>query len=141
MENSIVSLDGKRVIFIGNSFVYYGQAVLEKSSTEYPTLDGRRNEEGFFYQLCRANGERVSVTNRTFGAHRFSELFSRDVCTRENCARLVYDVLWRLKEEGRLRSRVLLMSRENRYAPDDPMYNDARNQAGFKNRTFMWIDN
>lgn len=55
-------------------------------------------------------------------------------------ARLVYDVLWRLHEEGRLHTRTLLMGRTNRYEPSDPMYNDARNQPGFKNRTFMWLE-
>lgn len=56
-------------------------------------------------------------------------------------ARLVYDVLWRLHEEGRLKSRVLLMSRENRFEMSDPMYNDARNLPGFKKRAFMWLEN
>jgi hypothetical protein len=55
-------------------------------------------------------------------------------------ARLVYDVLWRLHEEGRLRQKSILISGGKRLSPDDPMYADARNLPGAKNRTFMWIE-
>lgn len=54
-------------------------------------------------------------------------------------ARLVYDVLWRLHEEGRLKTKYMLFDRGNKYTPDDPMYNDARNTPGIRNRIFFWI--
>ena len=47
-----VSLDGKRVIFIGNSYVYYGRTVINKS-TSVMTQAERDNDMGFFYQLCK----------------------------------------------------------------------------------------
>ncbi len=61
-------LEGKRIIFIGDSFVYYGQTVLEKSQSVLEQ-SARENDHGYFYQLCRANGIEVSVTNWTLGGH------------------------------------------------------------------------
>lgn len=50
-------LDGKKIIFIGDSFVFYGQTVLEKSQSVLS--DGKRtNDHGYFYQLCKAMARR-----------------------------------------------------------------------------------
>lgn len=76
-DPTIVSLDGKKILFIGNSYTYYGKTVLEKKQT-YLTQAERSNDKGFFYQLCKENGANVEVTNWTFGAHDFTDLF-------ENC--------------------------------------------------------
>jgi hypothetical protein len=70
-------LNGKKILFIGNSYTYYGKTVLEKNQTVL-TQEARSNDQGFFYQLCKANGANVSVTNWTFGGHDFVDLF-------ENC--------------------------------------------------------
>ena len=86
--SSITSLDGKRIIFVGNSFIYYGQTVLAKSCGEYPTLEMRKNDTGYFYQIAKANGENVSVTNWTFPDHRFAHLFSGEKCTHKKCEEL-----------------------------------------------------
>lgn len=69
-----VSLDGKRVIFIGNSYVYYGRTVINKSSSVMTQAE-RENDKGFFYQLCKENGYEVNVTNWTFGGHGLADLF------------------------------------------------------------------
>ena len=69
-----VSLDGKRVIFIGNSYVYYGRTVINKS-TSVMTQAERENDKGFFYQLCLENGMEVNVTNWTFGGHGLADFF------------------------------------------------------------------
>lgn len=69
-----VSLDGKRVIFIGNSYVYYGRTVINKSSSVMTQAE-RENDKGFFYQLCRENGMEVNVTNWTFGGHGLADFF------------------------------------------------------------------
>lgn len=70
-------LDGKRVLFIGNSYTYYGMCVMEKARG---VLDqaSRQNDKGYFYQLCKENGAEVAVTNWTFGGHSLHDLF--DVC-------------------------------------------------------------
>ena len=79
-----ISLDGKKIIFIGDSFVYYGQTVLEKSQS-YLKQSDRINDKGYFYQLCKANGENVSVTNFTFGGHGLSSFCSGSCNTEKVC--------------------------------------------------------
>ena len=71
-------LDGKKIIFVGNSFTYYGKTVLEKTQSVL-TQSARSNDKGYFYQLCKANGADVSVTNWTFGGHNLYHLFEE--CT------------------------------------------------------------
>ena len=56
-------------------------------------------------------------------------------------ARLVYDVLWRLKCEGRLKMKKLLVARRNIPVEEGDYANDARFIPGQKIRNFMWIDN
>lgn len=69
------ALQGKKVIFIGNSFTYYGKCVLEKGQSVWG-LENRVNDQGYFYQVCKANGVDVSVTNFTFGGHQLSDFYS-----------------------------------------------------------------
>lgn len=73
-SNETVSLDGKKVIFIGNSFTYYGKCVLEKTQSVL-TQEERSNDHGYFYQICKNNGMDVSVTNWTWGAHSLADIF------------------------------------------------------------------
>ena len=68
------ALDGKKVLFIGNSHTYYGKTVLEKTQSVL-TQEARSNDKGYFYQICKNNGAEVSVTNWTFGNHNFDDLF------------------------------------------------------------------
>ena len=67
-----VSLDGKRVIFIGNSHTYYGKTVVYTSDN---TQAARENDQGMFYHLCRLNGAKFSVTNWTFANHDLIDTF------------------------------------------------------------------
>lgn len=69
------ALAGKKVIFIGNSFTYYGKCVLDKGQKEFG-LDKRANDQGYFYQVCKTNGVDVSVTNFTFGGHQLKDFYS-----------------------------------------------------------------
>ena len=80
----LTSLDGKSIIFIGNSYTYYGQTVLEKSQ-KYLTQEERINDHGYFYQLCKANGMDVKVTNWTFGGHGLSHLFGGSCSANRGC--------------------------------------------------------
>lgn len=68
-------LNGKKVIFIGNSFTYYGKCVMEKSQSDYG-LEKRINDPGYFYRICKENGAEVSVTNFTFGGHGLHDFYS-----------------------------------------------------------------
>ena len=74
----------KRAIFIGNSYVYYGRTVLTKGSS-YSAQSQRENDQGYFYQLCKANGLDVNVTNWCLGSHTLSDFFG-GVCTVSSCA-------------------------------------------------------
>ncbi|MBR2341522.1 MAG: hypothetical protein IKA72_03845 [Clostridia bacterium] len=77
-------LDGKKIIFIGNSYTYYGQTVLEKKQSVLTQAD-RSNDKGYFYQLCKANGAEVNVTNWTFGGHSLEHLFGGSCSANRGC--------------------------------------------------------
>ena len=73
-ENEIVSLDGKKILFTGNSLTYYGQTVLGSAGAAN-LVTKKQNDKGYFYQLCKENGATVNVANWTFSGHVFSEVF------------------------------------------------------------------
>ena len=67
-------LEGKKVIFFGNSHTYYGRVVTDQAQDT--THSERINDNGLFYQLCKANGVNVNVTNYVFGNHKLSDFYS-----------------------------------------------------------------
>lgn len=67
-------LDGKKVIIIGNSYVYYGNCVIPKARTAYTWAD-RSHDKGYFYQLCKENGAEVEVVNWCFTGHTMYNTF------------------------------------------------------------------
>lgn len=71
------ALQGKKVIFFGNSFTYYGNCVQTKGQSVWWQSE-RVDDNGYFYQICRANGVDVSVTNFTFGGHTLKDIYSGD---------------------------------------------------------------
>lgn len=78
-------LNGKKIIFIGDSFVFYGQVVLEKSQSVLSDKN-RTNDHGYFYQLCKEMGAEVSVTNFTFGGHGLASFCGEACNTEKSCA-------------------------------------------------------
>ncbi len=83
-SNESHPLDGKRFLFIGNSYVYYGNTVIAKDKS-LVEQKYRVNDTGYFYQLCRANGAEVSVTNWTFGGHKLGHLFGAPCTCKGSC--------------------------------------------------------
>lgn len=77
--NNYEDLNGKKFLIIGNSYVYNSLSVVKKSNSVVDQ-ESRSNDQGYFYQLCKANGYEVSVTNWTFGGHGLYELFGT-TCT------------------------------------------------------------
>jgi len=75
----MASLHGKKIIFLGNSYTFYGNTVIHKGY-KVLTQTERSNDPGYFYQLCKANGMEVSVTNWTFGSHNITEFFREEGC-------------------------------------------------------------
>ncbi len=68
-------LDGKKIIFIGNSYTYYGKCVIDKGQTVF-SQEARMNDQGYFCQICKENGIAVNVTNFTFGHHCLYDFYS-----------------------------------------------------------------
>lgn len=70
------SIAGKKAIFIGNSFIYYGGVV---------TSGGQRNTDtGWFYQICLNNKEKLTVVDCTYGGHRLED-FTTSGCKTSGC--------------------------------------------------------
>ncbi len=78
------ALNGKKIIFIGNSYVFYGNAVIRIPLTEL-TQERRSNDRGYFYQICKSEGIDVSVTNWTFGGHGLAHLFGAPCAHKKEC--------------------------------------------------------
>ena len=70
------ALQGKKIIFIGNSYTFWGQTVLFKDQ-DVLTQAERSYDHGYFYQLCKKNGIEVAVTNWTFGGHDLTAMFGQ----------------------------------------------------------------
>jgi len=77
-------LDGKKVLFIGNSMTFHGYAVFRKSRTVL-SLESRRNDMGYFYQLAKSNGAEPAVTNWTWGGHYLKHIFSNECEAAREC--------------------------------------------------------
>ena len=67
------TLDGKKIIFIGDSFLFSGKAVLTNKGI---TQAERTGDVGYFHQICKANGMDVEVTNFTYGGTGLATIYS-----------------------------------------------------------------
>ena len=76
------ALDGKSIIFVGNSYTYFGQAVMSHDANDSNLLF-RTGDTGYFYQLCKAMGMEVTVTNWTFGGHDLTDSLGNS-CTHDH---------------------------------------------------------
>lgn len=83
-QAAIDALDGKKVMFIGNSYTYWGNCVINVQNSTL-SQEARTGDQGLFYQLCKANGIDVEVTNWVFGAHNFTDIMSEE-CLCEDSA-------------------------------------------------------
>ena len=54
-QSSIDALDGKKIIFIGNSYTFYGKVVHNQGYTVL-TQRERTDNRGLFYYLCQEKG-------------------------------------------------------------------------------------
>ena len=69
-------LNGKKIIFIGNSFTYYGKTVIDAwNNVDEEVMLTRFDDKCYFYQLCAQNGASVTVTNWTWGGHTLGDTF------------------------------------------------------------------
>lgn len=79
-----ISLNGKKFIFIGNSFVHHGLSVFRIPQSVLGQKE-RSGDKGYFYQICRANGEKVKVTSWTFGGHTLDDMFGGECHADRGC--------------------------------------------------------
>lgn len=79
ISEKLKTFDGQRVLIIGNSYVFWGHAVILQL-TNIRTQEERNDDRGYFYQLCQENERDVFVTNWTFGGHALHHLLA-DECT------------------------------------------------------------
>ena len=62
--SAVTPLDGKRVMFAGNSMLYYGEVVINTNGS--PT-----SKKGIFEKVAESFGDKVAVTNFTYGSAGF----------------------------------------------------------------------
>ncbi|MBQ3075175.1 MAG: hypothetical protein IJC26_03815, partial [Clostridia bacterium] len=77
-------LDGKKFIFIGNSYTFYGKCVLEKKTTVRSQAE-RSHDKGYFYQIAKENGADIEVTNWTYGNHCLEDTFGGNCNADRGC--------------------------------------------------------
>ncbi len=65
--NNIVSLDGKKIMIVGNSMAYYGNCVIFGNQGE--------KDEGYFYQLIKQNGENATVIDHTYSGKKLDYIY------------------------------------------------------------------
>lgn len=78
------ALDGKKILFIGNSQTYVGKVVNQVYNAK-PALSARQNDKGQFYLICQKNGIEVSITNWTFSSHRLDCIFRNPCAIEGDC--------------------------------------------------------
>lgn len=93
-----VSLDGKTVAFIGNSFIYYGNCVI---SGDQGAID-----RGYFYQIARENGEDVTVYDYTYGGKNLEYIYSNVLSARSPSAFANIDYVF-ISEAGENNSSII----------------------------------
>ena len=84
-QTSIDALDGKKIIFIGNSYTFYGRVVHNQGYTTLSQKE-RTDNRGLFYYLCKEKGIDVEVTNWTFGGHDLTDSMGNNCTMNQDCA-------------------------------------------------------
>ena len=78
-QASIDALQGKRILFVGNSYTYYGRVVINQGY-DVLTQKERTDNRGMFYYMCKEKGIDVEVTNWVFGGHDLTDTLGHS-CT------------------------------------------------------------
>ena len=71
-------MNGKKAIFIGNSFIYWGGCVTYiTNDTENDPIRAAGGDKGYFNEICKANGVNMDVYNYTYGAHSLDQIYEK----------------------------------------------------------------
>ena len=85
-QASIDALQGKRILFVGNSYTYYGRVVINQGY-DVLTQKERTDNRGMFYYMCKEKGIDVEVTNWVFGGHDLTDTLGHScTMTETSCA-------------------------------------------------------
>ncbi len=70
------TLDNKKAIFIGNSFIFWGGCVtfIENHGINEP-IRAAGGDKGYFNEICKANGIDMDVYNYTYGAQNLEQIY------------------------------------------------------------------
>ena len=74
------SLDGKKVLVIGNDLLHYGR-IVEDRGKSYLAQEERQDTKGGLVQLCKAKGINVSVTNWSLSSHSPMDFVGGEECS------------------------------------------------------------
>ena len=71
------ALEGKKIIFVGQSYTYYGNVVEKTSGSDTNCSQTKRTtNDGYFYRLCKSVGiSSITITDWAFPSHSLEDLF------------------------------------------------------------------
>ena len=71
------SYSGKKAIFIGNSFIYWGGCVTYITNDEAnEQIRAKGGDKGYFNEICKANGIDMDVYNYTYGGQNLNWIYT-----------------------------------------------------------------
>lgn len=73
--SNLAALDGKKILFAGCSYTYYGGVIEQSASDVYIQSSRTTAENGYFKRLCKHYGIDVTVTDWVFGGHDLTDIF------------------------------------------------------------------
>ncbi len=73
--SNLAALDGKKILFTGCSYTYYGGLIEQSASNVYSQDTRTSKENGYFKRLCTQYDIDVTVTDWVFGAHDLTDIF------------------------------------------------------------------
>ncbi len=75
------ALDGKKILFAGCSYTYYGGLVERTGASVFSQVTRTEGEKGLFVRLAELNGvKNLTVTDWCYGGHDLTDIFDGEVC-------------------------------------------------------------
>lgn len=77
ITSSTSDFSGKKAIFIGNSFIYWGGCVTHiKNDDSLEATRAAGGDKGYFNQICKENGANIDVYNYTYGGKNLTWIYN-----------------------------------------------------------------
>ena len=95
-----LTLDNKKAIFIGNSFIYWGGCVtFLKNHGENEPIREAGGDKGYFNEICKANGIEMDVYNYTYGGKNLDWIYENSLKTKDKAFLESFDYVF-ISEAG-----------------------------------------